>query len=144
MVSSASVPESSSLQTASFPSTSWARSCIRGKPWCPGRPPSPRTFGSMAFPLSLMVINVEEFGCGLDPSLSFLASLRSASSGIFCVDSSQPSEQALGWSVLERDMIWDRQFHLSSRFGRAPDFESGANPLRPLPHACQAPVSLTP
>jgi hypothetical protein len=56
----------------------------------------------------------------------------------------QPSERALGWFVFERDVVWDRQFHLGPPCGTAPDFESGANLLRPLVHACQAPVSLAP
>jgi len=56
----------------------------------------------------------------------------------------QPSERALGWLVFERDVVWHRQFHLGPPCGTALDFESGANLLRPLVHACQAPVSLTP
>jgi hypothetical protein len=42
------------------------------------------------------------------------------------------------------DMVWDRQFHLCSCCGTAPNFESGSNLLGPLVHANHAPVPIPP
>src|SRR5262249_36573007 len=52
MDSSTSVPESGLLERVSLPSTTFARSCMPCKPWCPSRYPSSRIFGSTPFPLS--------------------------------------------------------------------------------------------
>jgi hypothetical protein len=49
-VSSISVRELISLQTANFLPISSARSRMPGRPWCPLRPPAPRTSGSIPLP----------------------------------------------------------------------------------------------